>query len=82
MSLNSILQVGLSGVLASENALQTASNNISNENTPGYVSETTNLAENASAPTAYGSLGVGVNTASVSRNFRSYAQTQLMNATS
>lgn len=82
MSLNSILQVGLSGVLASENALQTASNNISNENTPGYVSETTNLAENASAPTAYGSLGEGVNTASVTRNFSSYAQTQLMNATS
>lgn len=82
MSLNSILQVGLSGVLASENALQTASNNVSNENTPGYVRETTNLAENASTPTSYGSLGAGVNVASVSRNFSSYAQTQLMNATS
>ena len=82
MSLNSILQVGFSGVLASENALQTASNNISNENTPGYVRETTNLAENASLPTGYGSLGEGVNIASVSRNFSSYAQTQLMNANS
>lgn len=82
MSLNSILQVGLSGVLASDNALQTVSNNISNENTPGYVSETTNFAENPSIVTSYGSLGEGVNVASVSRNFSSYAQTQLMNATS
>ncbi|MHB1707843.1 MAG: flagellar hook-associated protein FlgK, partial [Acidithiobacillus sp.] len=82
MSLNSILQVGLSGVLASENALQTASNNISNENTPGYVRESANLAENASLPTGYGSLGEGVNVASVTRDFSNYAQTQLMNATS
>lgn len=82
MSLNSILQIGLSGVLSSQSALQTASNNISNENTPGYVSETTNLAQNPSLQTNYGNLGEGVNVASVSRNYSSYAQTQLVNATS
>ena len=82
MSLNGILQVGLSGVLASESALQTASNNISNENTPGYVSEAANLATNQSMPTSFGSLGAGVSVSSISRNFSSYAQTQLMNATS
>ena len=81
MSLNGILQVGLSGVLASESALQTASNNISNENTPGYVSETANLVTNPSMPTSFGSLGAGVSVSSISRNFSSYAQTQLMNAT-
>ncbi|MGK9451357.1 flagellar hook-associated protein FlgK [Acidithiobacillus caldus] len=83
MSLNGILQVGLSGVLASENALQTVSNNIANENTPGYVSEVANLATNPSQPTTFpGGLGEGVQTASISRNFSNFAQTQFMNATS
>ncbi|MBU2847894.1 flagellar hook-associated protein FlgK [Acidithiobacillus ferriphilus] len=82
MSLTSILQVGLSGVLASENALQTVSNNITNENTPSYVRETAILSENASQPKAYGSLGAGVGTQSIQRNFSSYAENQVLNATS
>lgn len=68
--------------MASESALQTSSNNVSNENTPGYVRETANLAVNQSMPTSYGSLGAGVNVVSIGRNFSSYAQTQLMNAAS
>ncbi|MBU2766764.1 flagellar hook-associated protein FlgK [Acidithiobacillus ferrivorans] len=80
MSLNSILQIGLSGILADTNALQTASNNVANESTPGYVNETPVFSANASQVSSFGSLGNGVHTQSIQRSFSSYAQSQVLNA--
>lgn len=82
MSLSGILQAGLSGVMTTTIALQTASNNIANESTPGYVSETPILAENAALSQSFGSLGEGVSTLSVARNFSSFAQTQVLSSSS
>lgn len=69
----SMFSIGLSGLNAAQNALNTTSNNISNVYTPGYNREITVLGEASS-----GSAGVQVN--DIQRQFNHYVADQLNNA--
>ncbi|MFI8750253.1 flagellar hook-associated protein FlgK [Vreelandella lionensis] len=69
----SMFSIGLSGLNAAQNALNTTSNNISNVYTPGYNREITILGEQSS-----GSPGVQVN--DIQRQFNHYVASQLNNA--
>ncbi|OAZ98496.1 flagellar hook-associated protein FlgK [Halomonas sp. G11] len=69
----SMFSVGLSGLNAAQNALNTTSNNISNVYTPGYNREITKLGE-SSARTS----GVQVN--DIERQFNQYVAEQLNSA--
>jgi flagellar hook-associated protein 1 len=51
------LSIALSGLSASQQALETTSNNVANANTPGYSREVPEL--EAGAPITYGSLSMG-----------------------
>ena len=70
----SIFSIGLSGLNAAQNALNTTSNNISNVYTPGYNRELTLLGEGGAAG------GVRVN--DIQRQFNQYVADQLNSATS
>ena len=70
----SIFSIGLSGLNAAQNALNTTSNNISNVYTPGYNRELTLLSE--ARP------GGGVKVADVQRQFNMYVAEQLNAANS
>ncbi|MDR5906061.1 flagellar hook-associated protein FlgK [Franzmannia qiaohouensis] len=70
----SIFSIGLSGLNAAQNALNTTSNNISNVYTPGYNRELTLLGEGG------GAGGVKVN--DIQRQFNQYVADQLNASTS
>lgn len=70
----SMFSIGLSGLNAAQNALNTSSNNISNVYTPGYNRELAQLGEGSS-----GSGGVKVN--DIERQFNTYVANQLNSAT-
>jgi flagellar hook-associated protein 1 FlgK len=59
-SLNSVLSIALSGLQASQGALDVTSNNISNSDTPGYSREVVNLSESAPITDGSSELGTGV----------------------
>ncbi|MCA1772872.1 MAG: flagellar hook-associated protein FlgK [Halomonas sp.] len=69
----SMFSVGLSGLNAAQNSLNTTSNNISNVNTPGYNREITKLGESSA-----GTSGVQVN--DIERQFNQYVADQLNSA--
>lgn len=69
----SMFSIGLSGLNAAQNALNTTSNNISNLYTPGYNRELTQLGEGS-----FGSKGVQVN--AIERQFNEYVARQLNSA--
>ncbi|XKH60289.1 flagellar hook-associated protein FlgK [Halomonas sediminis] len=68
----SMFSVGLSGLNAAQNALNTTSNNISNVYTPGYNRELTQLGE--------GREGGGVRVNDIERQFNTYVADQLNSA--
>ncbi|WP_394425977.1 flagellar hook-associated protein FlgK [Vreelandella stevensii] len=68
----SMFSIGLSGLNAAQNALNTTSNNISNVYTPSYNREITILGE--------GNTGVGVRVNDIERQFNTYVANQLNNA--
>ncbi|MGP9799162.1 flagellar hook-associated protein FlgK [Halomonas sp. 86] len=68
----SMFSVGLSGLNAAQNALNTTSNNISNVYTPGYNRELTQLGE--------GNVGGGVRVNAIERQFNTYVANQLNSA--
>ena len=68
----SMFSIGLSGLNAAQNALNTSSNNISNIFTPGYNRELTQLGE--------GRVGGGVQVNAIERQFNTYVANQLNNA--
>lgn len=68
----SMFSIGLSGLNAAQNALNTTSNNISNIFTPGYNRELTQLGE--------GRAGGGVQVNAIERQFNTYVANQLNNA--
>ena len=69
----SMFSIGLSGLSAAQNALNTTSNNISNVYTPGYNREIAQLGEGAA-----GSSGVRVN--DIERQFNRFVADQLNDA--
>ncbi|WP_168013415.1 flagellar hook-associated protein FlgK [Halomonas salinarum] len=70
----SMFSIGLSGLNAAQNALNTTSNNISNVYTPGYNRELTILSE--------GNASGGVDVDDIQRQFDRYVADQLNDATS
>lgn len=70
----SIFSIGLSGLNAAQNALNTTSNNISNVYTPGYNREITILGESR--------VGDGVKVDDIQRQFNTYVADQLNSANS
>ena len=71
----SLFSIGLSGLNAAQNALNTTSNNISNVYTPGYNRELTLLGESNAA-------GGGVRVNDIQRQYDHYVASQLNAATS
>ncbi|MCC5903617.1 MAG: flagellar hook-associated protein FlgK [Halomonas sp.] len=68
----SMFSIGLSGLNAAQNALNTTSNNISNTHTPGYNRELIQLGE--------GRVGGGVRVNDIERQFNTYVANQLNDA--
>lgn len=68
----SMFSIGLSGLNAAQNALNTSSNNISNVYTPGYNRELAQLGE--------GRVGGGVRVNDIERQFNTYVADQLNSA--
>ena len=72
---------GLSGLLASQRALQTIANNVSNVNTDGYVRQQTNLAANPVQYRGSFAIGTGVNVAGIERVYDQFLGDEVKLAT-
>lgn len=62
-----LINIGLSGVLGHQNALNTTGNNISNANTPGYSRQEVQFESSNSQRTSNGYVGTGVDIAGIRR---------------
>lgn len=67
MSLNSVLGTASLALQAQQAAMQTASNNIANANTPGYSRQVVDLTPNTPLYTPSGAVGTGVLVQDISR---------------
>ncbi|HUO12682.1 MAG TPA: flagellar hook-associated protein FlgK [Caulobacteraceae bacterium] len=76
MAINGIMNIALSAMQADQTGLTTVSNNITNENTPGYAREVVNL-----SPVVAGGAGAGV-TANIQRVTNSYLESASYQANS
>ncbi len=77
-----LFSIGVSGLIASQAALSTTSNNIANASTPGYTRQVTQFTPIAGQQTEYGYLGSGVMAASVQRQTDSYLNASVQSAQS
>lgn len=77
MSLNSILNIATSGMMASQTGLRVVSDNIANINTAGYVRKTISQSNLISS-----GMGVGVNIDAIKRATDKYMQAASLNAAS
>lgn len=75
---NSILDVGFSGLLTSQNQLLTTSHNISNANTPGFNRQKVLLTTNTAQSTGAGFVGRGVSAATVHRIYNQFLVSQAL----
>jgi flagellar hook-associated protein 1 len=71
------LNIGLSGLNASQAGLQSTSHNIANINTDGYSRQTSNFSTHAPTFTGAGYIGNGAKTDSVTRNLDEGINTEL-----
>ncbi len=77
----SLLNTGLTGILANQKALETTSNNITNANTPGYSRQRADFVSNPSQVTGDGYIGQGVDIADIERLNDRFINTQLRSDT-
>jgi flagellar hook-associated protein 1 len=77
-----LLGTALSGLMASQSALNTTSNNIANANTVGYSRQSVELSANPALFTGGGYVGQGVSVATVSRSYNQFITNQLTSSTS
>lgn len=78
MSISGMMNIGLAGLSAADEALLVTSNNISNANTPGYTTEApvfTTISNGSIATT--GETGDGVEVSNISRMYDSFVTQQL-----
>jgi flagellar hook-associated protein 1 FlgK len=75
-----LLGISLTGLNAAQANLATTSQNISNVNTAGYHRQSTNLATANSTTASYGSIGNGVDVASVGRAYSSFLDSQVISS--
>ncbi len=74
MSITSVLTIAKSAIFAQQAAIQTASNNIANTNTTGYIRQETVLSESTSSETAYGLAGNGVTVTEIAACYDKYLE--------
>ncbi|RKR06089.1 flagellar hook-associated protein 1 FlgK [Kushneria sinocarnis] len=79
---SSLFGIGLSGLRASQIALNTTSNNISNVDTEGYNRQITQLSQNTGSSSGGGFSGNGVTVTGVERQYQQYLNNQLNSAQS
>jgi len=81
MTMSLFINNGLSGLLASQRALQTIANNVANANTDGYVRQKTNLAANPLQFQGGFGIGTGVRVDSVERVYDQFLGDEVKSAT-
>ena len=72
-----ILNVGISGLVASQYGLMTTGHNISNANTEGYTRQTTVQATNIAMGTGAGYVGQGTHVTTIQRAYNSFLNDQV-----
>lgn len=72
-----LLSTGISGLLASQVALQTTSHNIANASTPGYSRQSVQLVANTPQSAGTYFIGQGVDVVGVQRSYSQYLTTAL-----
>jgi flagellar hook-associated protein 1 FlgK len=77
-----LLGTALSGLMASQSALNTTSHNIANVNTDGYSRQRVELGTRPAEFTDSGYIGQGVNVATVARSYDQFITHQLTSSTS
>lgn len=80
MSINSLMNTAVSGLRASQSAIDTAGNNISNHDVPGYHRQKVLRAEEISTKTMPGFIGNGVVALDVNREYAEFVAKQLRSA--
>lgn len=78
----SLISIGVTGLTASQTALTTTGNNITNANTPGYSRQRIMLETNSEQYIGVGYMGSGVQVQSIERVVEQFAITQLRTTTS
>ncbi|MDR2893210.1 MAG: flagellar hook-associated protein FlgK [Deltaproteobacteria bacterium] len=78
-SLNALLGIGNGALTASQAALQTTGNNVSNVNTPGYSRQNVRFEANWALDHYAGQMGQGVRAAEVLRNFDKFVERSYLN---
>ncbi|MBA3755943.1 MAG: flagellar hook-associated protein FlgK, partial [Nitrosomonas sp.] len=73
---NSILDIGVTGLLAAQSQLQTTSHNISNANTPGFKRQQVILNTNIAQSSGAGFVGSGVHSTTVQRIYSQFLVSQ------
>ncbi|PXW85425.1 flagellar hook-associated protein 1 FlgK [Nitrosomonas sp. Nm84] len=73
---NSILDIGISGLLTAQSQLQTTSHNISNADTPGYKRQQVILNTNIPQSSGAGFVGRGVHSTTVQRIYSQFLVSQ------
>ena len=77
-----LINIGLSGVLAHQRALNTTGNNITNANTPGYNRQQVTFGSSPGINTADGSIGTGVSITNIRRITSEFITNQMRADTS
>ena len=77
-----LLSIGSSGINVYQRALSTVSNNIANLNTEGYSRQTTEIRQNQPVEVGKGFVGTGAYFDRVSRQYDSFLESSLQQATS
>jgi flagellar hook-associated protein 1 FlgK len=78
----SLISIGVTGLTASQTALTTTGNNITNANTPGYSRQRANLSTLPEQLTGAGFIGAGVQVKSIERIVEQFSIGQLRTTTS
>lgn len=73
---NSILDIGITGLLTAQNQLLTTSHNISNADTPGYKRQQVVLSTNIPQSSGAGFIGRGVHSSTVQRIYNQFVVSQ------
>lgn len=82
MASGDLFNIGTSGLLAFQRALNTVSHNIANVNTEGYSRQSVELATRPPQPTGYGFVGTGVETVTIRRSYDAFVETSVRSSTS
>ena len=72
-----LINIGLTGILGHQAALNTTGNNITNANTPGYSRQEVQFETQSAQRTGAGSIGTGVSITNIRRLANEYLTQQV-----